>query len=176
MRKVILYVAPSLDGFIARKDGSIDWFTKYESTDEDYGYNAFLEGIDALLMGRKTYEQILGFREWPYDGKQCFVFSKESINDPRVTAVPEPVPFTRALKEKDGKNIWLVGGGQAIALLLVHGLIDELILTIIPVILGGGIRLFPSGDSGITCTLRGEKTFSSGLVQVHYSVETGSGR
>lgn len=170
MRKVILYIAASLDSYIARKDGSIDWLTTYNSESEDYGYNDFYPGVDVLLMGKKTYDQVIGFSQWPYEDKQVIVFSKESVLDPRVKAVPEPVAYTKALKEQQGKNIWLVGGGQIISLFLTHGLIDEIILTVTPVILGSGIPLFPGVTSDIELKLLGEKPFPSGLVQVHYAM------
>jgi dihydrofolate reductase len=170
MRKIILYIAPSLDGYIARRDGSIDWLRKYETGEEDYGYNEFLKSVDTLLMGRKTYEQIVGFGEWPYEGKQGYVFSTQGIRDPRVMAVPEPVTFTKALKEKPGKDIWLVGGGQAISLLMNHRLVDEIIITIIPIILGSGIPLFSHITAETKCVLIKEKAYPSGLVQLHYSL------
>ena len=172
MRKIILYIAASLDGFIAKEDGSVDWLQKYESpSDDDYGYSAFESNIDTLLMGRKTYEQVLEFGEWPYKGKKCYVFTKKSIEDARVTAISNPIEFTKSLLDRDGKNIWLVGGSQIITLLMNYKLVDEIILTVMPVILGNGIPLFTNIASEINCKLLSEKSYKSGLIQMHYKIQ-----
>ena len=101
--KIVLYIAKSLDGFIARKNGSVDWLDKFNETGEDYGYKKFLDTVDTLIMGNTTYKQVLGFGEFPYKGKDCYVFSrKERRNkDDNVTFVKGDVnEFLCTLKPK----------------------------------------------------------------------------
>ena len=144
MRKLILYIASSLDGFIARRDGSVDWLNEYDGKD-DYGYTELMERIDTLLIGRKTYNQILGFEKWPYKGKKCYVFTKKinksKVND-ELNFINDIVGFTKKLKKEKGKDIWLVGGAEVISILINENLVDELILTIVPKVLNSGISLF----------------------------------
>lgn len=176
MRKVILYSAVSLDGYIARKDGSLDWLESEENRleGEDFGYNDFYQSVDCTIMGNNTYEVILGFEvEFPY--KECvnYVFTRQEkeTTGPHIEYVRgEARDFVNELKRKEGKNIWLVGGGQLNAALLKLGLIDELILTQIPVILGDGIELF-DGDCGERkLKLSESKSYENGIVQHTYKV------
>lgn len=143
MRKLVLYIAVSLDGFIAGEGERLDWLDRVEGQG-DNGYEVFYSGVDTLLMGRKTYDWIMANAEFPYSGKECYVFShtpKENTKD--VTFVSEdPAEFVSRLKEQSGKKIWLVGGGGLLKPLLAKNLVDELILTIAPVVLGKGIPLF----------------------------------
>src|SRR5689334_15191007 len=118
MRKLILYIAASLDGKLARKDDSIDWLP--DPASEDYGYESFYNAIDTVLMGYRTYEVCLGFGEWHYKGKSAVVFSRNAAK----SVVPEAqlvtadlVAFVKELKTKPGKDIWLIGGGEIIAVL-----------------------------------------------------------
>ncbi len=166
MRKLILYIASSLDGYIARTSGDVDWLF----TDQDYGYTDFLTRVDTVLMGRNTYKQILSFGEYPYQGTQGFVFSKmHKNNDSFVEFVSSDlVPFIQNLKSSTGKDIWLVGGGQIIQPCLQNDLIDEFIISLHPIVLGGGIPLFPSPSTTKTLTLQHCQTFETGLVQLTY--------
>jgi dihydrofolate reductase len=155
MRKMILYIAASLDNYIARADGKVDWLEAPELRlpGEDYGYAEFYRSIDTTLMGNRTYQAIQGFDvPFPYPDKTNYVFTR-SENFPEsgeVTYISGDVAaFVRALKEKPGGDIWLVGGGQINTLMLEQGLIDRMILTLIPVLLGDGIPLF-QGKSGET--------------------------
>lgn len=167
MRTVSLFIACSLDGFIAGKDGRIDWLF----LDQDYGYTEFLGSVDAAVMGRKTWDLARTFEPVPYPGKKKYIFSrrarKSSDKDVFYTA-SDPAAFVRGLKRRPGKKIWLVGGGEIIAILLNSGLMDEMVLSIHPLILGEGIRLF----SGITRQskwgLMKSKRFPTGLVQFTY--------
>lgn len=114
MRKVILFIASSLDGYIARTSGAVDWLFTVND-DQDYGYVDFLAGVDTILMGRRTYEQVLSFGEFPYKGIQCFVFSRTrgGERDEYVTFISGNIEsFVKGLKNGTGKNIWLVGGSQ----------------------------------------------------------------
>ena len=141
MRKIILYIACSLDGYIARSDGSVDWLF----TDQDYGYTAFLASVDTVVMGRKTYDQVLTFGLYPYSGKTSYVVSRllAGTRDEHVVFVGSDIAgIVRRLREGDGGNIWLVGGSELIDLFVRERLIDKFVVSIHPVVLGSGIPLF----------------------------------
>ena len=168
MRKVILFIATSLDGFIASVSGDVDWLFH----DQDYAYSSFIAGVDTVVMGRRTYEQILTFGDYPYPGTAGYVFSKtrSGERDQNVEFVSGDVArFIADLKAVPGKNIWLVGGGQLNGAFLQHGLIDEFVVSIHPVILGEGIPLF-QGETGIhELSLRHCDSFEGGMVQLTYA-------
>ncbi|KAA3604128.1 MAG: dihydrofolate reductase [Calditrichaeota bacterium] len=168
MRKVILYVASSLDNFIASSDGSVDWLFH----DSDYGYTEFINSIDTVLIGRKTYSQVLEFGEYPYKSKRSFVFTRQNITkDENVTFVNEKLSeFVRKLKAQNGKDIWLVGGGEIAKILLNENLVDEIFLSVHPIILGKGIPLFTEINKTLRLKLLKIETFESGLVQLVYKV------
>ncbi|MFN7116315.1 MAG: dihydrofolate reductase family protein [Saprospiraceae bacterium] len=168
MRKVKLYIAASLDGKIARPDGSIDWLP--DPSSEDYGYDAFYENVDAVVMGYKTYEVCLTFGEWYYKGRESYVFSR----DPQKSVIPDaqlvtenPVEFVKRLKQQAGKDIWLVGGGAINTLLHDAGLIDEYILAFIPVLLGEGIELFPALKRQQNLQLTRHQAYGNGSVMLY---------
>lgn len=169
MKKVRLFIAASLDGYIARKNGDIDWLL----TDQDYGYTDFVAGIDTVVMGRKTYEQILGFGEYPYKGKTGFVFSqtRNGEKDENVEFVGGDLKeFIDNQRHQVRNDIWLVGGGEIIYHFLRLGLVDELILSVHPIILGDGIPLIvrdPSLERRLE--VRNMITYNSGLVQLYYN-------
>ena len=161
MRKVILFIASSLDGYIARKDGGIDWLF----SDDDYGYKKFYSSVDTVIMGRKTYDVAKGFEKEPFAGKEVIVFSRK-----RDGCANDPVKASMQLKKKKGKNIWLVGGSQIISVLMNAGLVDEIINSVHPIIIGNGIPLFDRIDE-TSLKLINTKRFPSGLVQLHYDVK-----
>lgn len=172
MRKLILYIAASLDGFIAKSDGNIDWLhdESLSIEGEDFGYTAFLNTIDTTLMGNKTYEMICSFdMPFPYIDQTNFVFSR-SIQKEKHDSVQfireDMIQFTHQLKNNAGKNIWLIGGGIINTQLLNAGLIDEIILTLIPVTLGNGIKIFEDNLKMNNFTLQESKTFNNGMVQL----------
>lgn len=160
MRKVVL--------FIARPDGGIDWLFN----DADYGYRAFFESIDTVVMGRKTYELSLTFGPpYVYQGKASYVFSrtKAGTKDENAEFVAgNPKDLIHLLQERAGQNIWLVGGAELMRDFLAEDLIDELVISIHPVILGAGIPLFPISGHELSLKLKKSKSFESGLVQLHY--------
>lgn len=123
-KKIKLYIAVSLDGYIARPDGNLDWLTKYPMpTGTEYGYKDLMDSIDTIIMGGKTYRAVLDMDfEWPYSDKACYIVSHRNTNltpTKNVKFITENVVETvKALKQQDGKDIWLVGGGQVITLLL----------------------------------------------------------
>lgn len=167
MRKIIYFVATSLDGYIASKDGGVDWLF----TDGDYGTTAFMKTIDTILMGRKTYKQALGFGLEYFTGKKIYVFTKskklkaadgvEIINEDAAT-------FSRKHIRKKGWNIWLMGGGELASSFQKKNLIDEYSLFVHPVILGEGIPLFSQLSKISTLKLKSYKMFSSRLVRINY--------
>jgi dihydrofolate reductase len=147
MRKIRLYIASSLDSYIASEDGSIDWLF----SDADYGYAKFYDSIDTILVGRKTYDQSLKFDEYPYKGKKVYVFTrrterKMNNNAHDVEYIDQDIPgFTRHLIRQSSvekKDFWLLGGGELVSVLLNANLIDEIIVSVHPIILGKGILLF----------------------------------
>lgn len=167
MRPVQLYIATSLDGFIANPDGSVDWLF----TDQEYGYSEFYSQIDCTLMGRKTYEQVLTFGPFPYPDKVNYVFSRDSARQDteHVIFVSEPVErFVSQLKDEPGGPIWLIGGGSLNSALLTAGLIDEIVLSVHPVALGSGIPLFEGGERPHAFDLTGHTAYASGLIQLRY--------
>ena len=158
--EIVYYVASSLDGFIATPDGGIDWLKPFEGGAEDYGYGEFYASVEAVLMGRKTYEQCLQFPEWPYAGKPYWVFSKASGNTPSKVE--------NELKDRGIRRAWLVGGGKLAAAFRTEGLITEHIVSFIPLLLGDGIALFDGPAPAETLRLLGAKTYDSGIVQLRY--------
>ena len=163
MRKATLFIASSLDGYIAREDGSVDWLF----SDADYGYSEFYGSIDTVVMGRKTYEKSLEFEERPFRGKKVYVFSR-SVKEKGVEFVSDVVGFMKKLVRSKGKDIWLVGGSEIVSIFLNEGLIDEIILSIHPVILGRGVPLFKNVQKEVWLKMQKSVSFDSGLVQIHY--------
>lgn len=173
--RIKLYIACSLDGFIARKDGSIDWLTEYDNNSQtDYGYSDFYASIDTVLMGRKTYEQVLGFGDWPYAEKKIYVFTgqnKPLRREKNVEFVSGDIgEFARRLKENTDKDIWLMGGSQLIKAFFEEDLIEDMIIFIVPIILGDGIPLFNHIGKEIKLTTGKVEKYEIGLVKVEYQV------
>jgi dihydrofolate reductase len=171
MRPLRLYIALSLDGYIAPPDGSVDWLSAAESPDEDYGYAQLLSGVDTTFMGYRTYAQILGFGDFPYGQLQNFVFTRQQRQPdglPVTFITEDPATFTRRLKAEPGGDIWLIGGGQLNALLHQAGLIDELILTYVPVVLGAGIPLFAGAAAPTRWALISQRHYPKGVWQGVY--------
>ena len=169
-----VFIAVSLDGFIARPDGGIDWLARVERPGEDYGYQRFHDSIDAVVIGRKTYEVALGFPTWPYLGRSCHVLTHRPLAS-RHGEVPydgPPAALIARLQATQTRRAY-VDGGSVIRQLLAAGSITDITLSIIPVLLGAGIRLF--GDTGGDRPLRlaATRTFASGLVQLEYQLGDG---
>ena len=165
MRKIILYVATSLDGFIARKNGSVEWLTKFSNTEEDYGYKEFLDSVGTVILGNTTYKEFGA----PYKNKECFVFSrKNSGKEKNITYVNDNAKnFIENLPD-DERKIWLVGGANIAKEFLKNNLIDEFIITIIPIVLGEGIPLFAKGIEEHNLEFLNSQSYDSGVVQLHY--------
>ena len=167
MAKVILYVASSVDGYIAGPKGEVEWLFH----DQDYGYAAFIADVGAVLMGRITYEEVLRLGDYPFSDMESYVFSRTRAGeqDANVRFLAGDIPnLVAELKEGLDKNIWLVGGGQLTREFLRHDLIDEFVLSVHPTILGEGIPLFPPPTPMRGLTFIGCQAFDSGLVQLTY--------
>lgn len=175
MGKIILNLAVTLDGYIAGPNGEYDWCL----TDADYGMTNFLKSVDCLLMGRKTYDLVLQYGP-PYPEKTIYVFSR-TLKKPdfdNVVIVDKNIPsFIYSLKRTSQKNSWLFGGAEIIYLLSNHGLIDEMVLSVHPVLLGNGIPLFKN-EVRRNLMLTDLTQYPSGLVQLTYqnAPSTNSGK
>lgn len=172
-RKVILFISMSLDGFIAKKDDDISWLSIVEKKGEDYGYADISERVDTYIIGRKTYDVVLQLTggEFPQSKQfDCYVITrKKRKNDNGVTFYNGNIEdLIIKLKSKPGKHIYCDGGGQVVKLLMEKNLIDEYIISIIPIILGDGIRLFTGGTETIKLKAKPAKYFSTGLVQLYF--------
>lgn len=174
-RKVIVHIATSADGYIARPDGDIDWLTSRPAPKGFYGIDAFMNTIDTLVFGRRTYE--VGKRMGgKFDGKErTVVFSRQ----PRPDDAPPQVEFTseavdawvRRVRGQPGKNIWLMGGGELIADFLDAHAIDEFVVSVVPVFIGDGIPLIARRHMQVGLELQSVERFDDGLVQHHYLVQ-----
>lgn len=175
MRKLKLYIAISLDGYIAKPDGSVEWLESLPNPENtDYGYAAFYETTDTLLMGHATYKVLQGFNiPWPYPGRKVFIFTRNSAlngNDEVKYVSGDIVAFTQNLKTTAGKDIWLVGGGEINMVCLQAGLIDEIWVHIMPVVLGEGIPLLAHAPFEKRLQLQRSKVYASGAIEAVYTL------
>jgi len=174
MPKVVLFTATTLDGFIARPDGNLDWLIEFPNPDNvDYGYADFMRGVGSIIMGKNTYNEILSFGfVWPYKGIESYVVASDpnfEIKTADTSLVNEGLAsLVERLRTEKGKDIWLVGGGKLITSFLNLHLIDRMVLTIIPTIIGDGIRLFPDKPKETTWALTGCTQFKTGIVNLIY--------
>lgn len=169
MRKVILNVAISLDGLIEGPNGEYDWCF----TDQDYGMKNFLNRIDTIFYGRKSYMMMMkeGGGMNPFGSKQSFVFSNTMPAHPDYVLVKGDIArAVMEIKSAHGKDIWLFGGAALTASLLKDNLVDELLLAVHPIILGKGKELFASIPHRVKTQLIASHAYSSGLVSLHYQV------
>ena len=168
MSKVILYIASSLDGFVARKNGDIDWLPESGKS----GYAGFYQTVNTVIMGRTTYEQVLTFGEYPYKNKKSYIFTRKtaaSTKNENVEFVSDIDTFVADILCKSKENTWLVGGSQIISSFANRGLIDELVILVIPVILGEGIPLFYDIHKEFKLKLIKNTSYDR-LVELHYQV------
>ena len=167
---VILFIAASLDGYIAGPDDDLSWLF----TDADYGFSRFFTGIDTLVMGRGTYDVICSFGVWPYPGKRTIVVSRS----PDFEVEPEDAELycgdlpglIEKLSSEDRQRVWLVGGGELVRSFLEQGLLDEISVSMHPILLGKGVPLFPGGFRRTLLLLKDTTVFDGGLVQLNYHV------
>ncbi|MGC3978383.1 MAG: dihydrofolate reductase family protein [Paludibacteraceae bacterium] len=172
MKKIKLYIAASIDGYIARNDGDLDWLTEYPiNAETNYGYDIFYESIDTVLMGGRTYRDIQNMDIlWPYKDKETYIVTRNPINEKEnIHCITENVIETiLGLRVQNGKDIWLVGGGKLIAALLNENMVDEMIITTIPVILGSGIPLFPDNPKESKWKIASSESYKNGIIQTAY--------
>jgi dihydrofolate reductase len=173
-RRIIVHIAASADGYIARPDGDLQWLTSRPAPPGFYGMNAFTKTIDTTLLGRTTYEEGLKLggtfdrktrhvvftrRSPPADAPAGIEFTSELVG-----------PFVERLRAQPGKDIWLMGGGELIAAFLDVGAIDEFVVSVVPVFIGDGIPLIARRHRHVSLALLGTETFEDGLVQLRYRV------
>jgi dihydrofolate reductase len=169
---VIVYcVAASLDGFIGTLEGGIDWLASFEGRAEDHGYKAFYATVDAVMVGGRTYDACLAHGEWPFPGKQCFVLTRRAREYTRPEATftdLAPADLSRAIEKLGVKRAWLLGGGELAGSFRDAGLIDEYIVSCVPVILGDGIPIFGYASEKEPLELLASRTYPDGVVRSHY--------
>ena len=170
--KTSVYIGTSLDGFIAKTDGNIDWLTQYANDDAIHAYEEFMNGIDAIVIGRGTFEKILTFPSWPYE-KKVFVLSKsikqvpDVVKDKIAVLSMEPKELLNYLSDKNFSAVY-VDGGKVIQGFLKEDLIDELIISKVPVLIGSGIPLFDYLNTDLQFEHIHTQVSSNGLVRSYY--------
>jgi dihydrofolate reductase len=190
MSKSQYYCAASLDGYIAEADDTLDWLMKYEGSysgpDAEPikgGYDRFYEGVGAIVMGSVTYEFILahmakGGGEWAYKGKPTWVLSTRDLPEPegedvdvRITDAEVPDLYEEMVAAAGERNLWVMGGGNVASQFADAGLLDELLVTVVPVVLGEGKPLFDRRLPGGSMQLTGARAFDSGMVELRYEIK-----
>jgi dihydrofolate reductase len=169
-RNVISYIAMSLDGFIAGPDDDISFLSMVEKEGEDYGYADFMKTVDTIFLGRRTYDKVreTGF-EYPREKEIYIISHSTGFGDKALKYYSGPLKsLISDLRKREGKDIFCDGGSEVLNQLLQDDLIDEFYISIIPVILGDGIRLFKDGYPALDLQLVSAKQFDTGLVQLHY--------
>ena len=176
MRKIKLYIAISLNGKIAKPDGSVDWLETTPNPEKlDFGYEEFYNSVDTTIMGFSTYSQIIQWGiPFPYKAKKNYVITRNQAhqNTEDVEFISKKhIGFISQLKQQEGKDIWLIGGGQVNTLLFNAGLIDEIQVFIMPIVLEDGIELFESLPKETHLDLIESNNFSNGVVELKYLVK-----
>lgn len=176
MARVRFYVATSLDGFIADREGSVDWLAPYDA--RLYGYDKFISEVGALIMGRRTYELIFAIGEdWPYAGKPVYVLSSSSLGDVPQGVVTNTRGIKAALqqaREATRNDIWIVGGAVTMQSALEEGLVDMVEIFLVPVLLGSGLSLLNDLSRRPTLIFDGIEAFPDGVVKLRYLVPSRS--
>ncbi|QPQ30637.1 dihydrofolate reductase family protein [Lysinibacillus sp. JNUCC 51] len=171
-REIILYIATSVDGFIAKEDDDLQWLEEAEG-EGDAGYSDMYQSIDTIIMGKRTYDWVVDHIEsFPYNDKKCYVFTtSHSGENEHVEFVNEDVvAFTKKLREQEGSKIWMVGGAGILDAFMKEQLIDELIITVTPHLLGSGIPLFKDNNPFQDLKLVNTQRYGQ-MVQMHYKVK-----
>ncbi len=170
-RKLILYIATSLDGYIAKPNDDLSFLNRVQKEGEDYGYYNFISSVDTIIMGRKTYDWVMKqVDKFPHSDKETFIITRTvRPKKDSITFYTEKLSdLVIELKKRGGKNIFCDGGAQVVHELLKEGLIDEYIISVIPVLLGSGTPLFKENRPEQDLELVSAKHFETGLVQLHY--------
>ncbi|MFN3589598.1 MAG: dihydrofolate reductase family protein [Spirosomataceae bacterium] len=172
-RKLTVYIAMSLDGFIAKLGDDLSFLARVEKEGEDYGYSSFYERIDTVIMGRKTYDWVYSMtNEAPHSDKKLYVFTRQTElakeNTPYFSG--DICSLVQELKKEQGSGLFCDGGAEIVQHLRRNTLIDEWIISVIPIFLGSGVRLFDAENKEEELELLSAKSFEKGLVQLHYRV------
>ncbi len=188
MGRTQYYCATSLDGYIAEADDTLDWLMKYEGSFEgddvepiEGSYERFYEGVGALVMGSATYEFVLGHLPdgggWPYAGKPTWVLTSRDLPQPEGENIDVRIGGAKVVDIYDettgaagDRNLWVVGGGNVASQFADEGLLDEVLATVVPVVLGGGKPLFDRRVPGGPMQLTGTRRFDSGMVELRYEI------
>lgn len=180
MRKLIIFIATSLDGYIAKPNDDLDFLKIVDKPGEDYGYTSFTSTVDTIILGRKTYDWVSkhgGPSHYDKGDKKVFVITRNKRPDSGNTTFysGDFIRLVKQLKKEDGKNLYCDGGAEIIHQLLLFDLIDELIISVIPVLVGNGTRLFKDDRPEQRLELVDTKSFDTGLIQLHYKRKLTSG-
>lgn len=174
MRKLILYISCSIDGYIAGPNDDLSFLDPMQLEGEDYGYQAFVDMVDTVIVGRRTYDWVVnqGY-DFPHTDKECYILtSQPRPNQGSLTFYQGDLKeLVGRLKAQAGKHIFCDGGAEVVHQLLAAQLIDEIILSVVPVLLGAGTPLFKEGRPQQLLELLSSKSFVSGLLQLHYRVK-----
>ena len=171
-RKLYVYIAASLDGYIAKHDDDISFLSLVEQPGEDYGYAGFIDTIDTVIIGRKTYDKVqaMGIEYLRADKEYHIVTRTPRAQEGNIRFYTGDLKtLIEELKQQDGKHIFVDGGAEVVNQLIAMDLVDEYIVSLIPVLLGDGIRLFQDGRPEQNLTFVSSKSFEKGLVQLHYT-------
>ncbi|MBF0379570.1 MAG: dihydrofolate reductase [Magnetococcales bacterium] len=171
-----IYMATSLDGFVARNNHSLDWLMKQKIEGEDHGFDDFMDSVNGIIMGSGSFKNVLTLGPWPYK-KPVIVMSRSLVDEDIPTELKGKVRLTQLSQqelmlslEKEGWKRAYVDGGKLVQSFIRSGLIQDMTITSIPILIGDGLRLFGPVDNDIDLELTKSESFSSGLVQNHYKI------
>ncbi len=173
--KVTYYVASSLDGYIAKDDGDVAWLEELGIAIEETGYETFFAGIDGVIMGRKTYEMIVSFGQWPYGDKPVWVCSSNStqaFDGCNLQVERSTATAIQAARNSGVKHLWCVGGGSLAASILEQDFLTDVYVSIMPILLGSGIPLFAPCSSSHRLALVSQQSHKTGMLQVEYTIKS----
>jgi dihydrofolate reductase len=172
-RKVILYIATSLDGYIAKSNNDMSFLSCVQKEGQDYGYSKFIETVDTVIMGRRTYDWVMKhIKDFPHSQLDSYIITRTPGQDIGKTKfyTGSLKDLILTLKKVEGRNIFIDGGAEIVNQLLREKLIDEFYIAIIPILIGDGIRLFKDGLPEQDLRLISSESFETGLIQLHYIV------
>jgi dihydrofolate reductase len=164
-----VFIATSLDGYIARADGSIDWLSIVHPVDEAHGYQAFISSVDTIVIGRQTYDSVLEYDTWPYFGKRVIVMTHRPAKAQHAEEFHSGSALEVANRLINARRVY-VDGGKVVSQFFAAGLIDDVTISMIPIVLGNGIRLFSGGEGEHRLELESSLSWPSGMVQMRYRV------
>jgi dihydrofolate reductase len=169
-----IFIATSLDGYIARANGAIDWLSIVHPVDEAHGYGTFMSSVDAIVIGRGTYETVLEYDKWPYVGKSVIVMTHRPAKAQNAEEFYSGPVQELASRLTDAKRVY-VDGGKVVSQFFAAGLIDDITISVIPIVLGDGIRLFSGAEGEHRLDLESSRSWPNGMVQMRYLVRKDPG-